>query len=117
MPEVATLDDAAWARCLGIVQAMLAQRPARLVRQFRLFVAVLRWLPALRYGAPLDRLEPARQDAVLRWFQDHPMPIVRKGFWGLKALIFMGYYGRAEAGPAIGYRPVFDGNAILAARR
>jgi hypothetical protein len=30
--------------------------------------------------------------------------LVRRGFWGLRTLILMGYYGRPAAAAAIGYR-------------
>ena len=32
------------------------------------------------------------------------MLAVRRGFWGLRTLVFMGYYARPEAAAAIGYR-------------
>ena len=36
--------------------------------------------------------------------QDAPLLLLRRGFWGLRTLIFMGYYGRDAARDAIGYR-------------
>ena len=62
------------------------------------------------------RLDGARQDAVLRFFQDAPIQLVRSGFWGVRTLIFIGCYGRPDAGADIGYSPSADGNAVLHAR-
>ena len=30
--------------------------------------------------------------------------LLRRGFWGLRTLVMLGYYGRPEAARAIGYR-------------
>jgi hypothetical protein len=66
-----------------------------------------------RFGRPFDRLAPARQDAVLRWFQDAPVRRLRQGFWGVKTLIYMGYYLRADIGAEIAYHPSRSGNDRL----
>lgn len=116
VPESASLDAEAGGRMLVLVEEALSTRPARTVRELALFLRVLRWLPALRYGRPLERLGPAAQDAALRWFQDSPVTLFRKGFWGVKTLVYLGYYGRPEAAPAIGYQPTTNGNRFLHAR-
>jgi hypothetical protein len=50
---------------------------------------------------------------VLRWFEDCPVGLLRKGFWGLKAMVFMGYYGQPETNELVGYAPELDGKARL----
>ena len=116
VPESTSLDAEACGRMLALVEETLATRPGRTVRELALFLRILRWLPALRYGQPLDRLGPAAQDAALRRFQDSPVPLFRKGFWGVKTLVYLGYYGRPEAAATIGYRPSTSGNRFLHAR-
>lgn len=116
VPESATLDDAARNRMVALVEEALAARSPRTLREIALFLFVLRWLPALRYGRPLDRLSAAGQDAALRWFQTSTVALFRKGFWGVKTLVFLGYYGRPEAADAVGYRPSRNGNQFLHAR-
>jgi len=101
---------------LALVGDTLATRPPAMQRQFGLFLDVLRWAPVLRYLRPFDRLDAPRQDAVLRWFQDCPLALVRSGFWGARTLVFLGCYGHPDAGAAIGYTPSKDGNAVLHAR-
>ncbi|MBI4867447.1 MAG: hypothetical protein HY816_10900 [Candidatus Wallbacteria bacterium] len=117
VPEVARLEPDDLGRFRAIVEEALAERPPALQRQFRLFLAVVRYAPAARYLVPFDWLDQTRQDAVLAWFQDCPVGLIRKGFWGLKSLVFMGYYGRAEVGVAIGYRPDPRGNERLRVAR
>ena len=116
VPESAamTLDDRG--AMLDLVDQALAARSPAMRRQFGLFLQVLRWSPVLRYLRPMERLGPHQQDAVLRAFQEAPVQLVRSGFWGVRTLIFIGYYGRPEVGPSIAYRPSRDGNAVLHAR-
>ncbi len=113
VPAAATLDGAGCERFAAIVRTALAGRPRSLQRQFVLFLSVVRWAPALRYGAPFDHLQPTAQDAALRWFIDAPLGKLRGGFWGLRALVFMGYYGQPEVWGAIRYAPSFSGNEFL----
>lgn len=113
VPGVAELDDASRAEFLALIEGFVDGRPAALRAQLFLFLSVLRWLPALLHGARFERLPPEAQDAFLRRVQDAPSALVRKGFWGVKALVFMGYYGRPAAGPSIGYRPSRTGNDLL----
>jgi hypothetical protein len=110
-PEVASLDAAGRARMLAIVDDALHDRPPAVRRQLGAFLSLVRLAPVLRYARPFDRLEKGRRTAVLRWFESCPVGLLRQGFWGLKALVFMGYYGQPEHWAEIGYAPDFDGRA------
>jgi hypothetical protein len=110
-PEAAAMDDAGRARMLAIVDSALMDRDPGTRKQLGNFLGLIRLAPTLRYGRPFDRLDPARREAVLRWFQDNPISLLRKGFWGLKTLVFMGYYGQPEHSAEIGYAPELDGRA------
>ena len=116
VPESASMAGSPRAQMLSLIDEALAARPPAMRRQFGLFLIVLRWAPLLRYLRPLDRLDPRRQDAALRWFQDCPIQAVRSGFWGVRTLIFIGYYGRPDVGRDLAYVPAADGNAVLHAR-
>lgn len=101
VPGLAGLDGAERDRVRAIIEHAIAMRPPAVQRQLDAFLTLLRWAPAVRYGRPFDRLPPAEQDAVLRWFQDAPLARVRAGFWGVKTLVSMGYYGRPGMGDTI----------------
>jgi hypothetical protein len=105
---VAALDEAGLSTMLGLIDRTLAERGEGVRRKLAAFLGVLRWGPALRYGRPFDALPPQRQDAVLRWFESAPLSPLRQGMWGLKSMVFMGYYARVEAWQEIGYAPAFD---------
>jgi hypothetical protein len=104
VPEAAALPPPEWEALRAIVEEALAERPAKLRRQVRLLVRIIDLASLARYGRPFAALDPARRAAVARAFQDAPLLLLRRGFWGLRTLIFMGYYGRPEAARAIGYR-------------
>jgi len=113
VPETTELDAAGLSRFFGIIDEALQGRPASVRRQFTTFLGLLRWAPVARYGSPLEKLRAERQYAVLRLFEDCPVGLFRKGFWGLKAMVFMGYYGQPETNELVGYAPDFDGRAGL----
>ncbi|OFV83518.1 MAG: hypothetical protein A2Y78_16415 [Acidobacteria bacterium RBG_13_68_16] len=113
VPAVADLDAAGRSRFVAIVSKALAERPRPIQHQFGLFLGVLRWAPFLRFGSPFDRLPPEDEDTVLRWFLDAPVAKLRSGFWALRALAFMGYYGQPEVWPSLRYTPSFRGNEML----
>lgn len=113
VPEVAALDEAGRARFRDIVAEALRLRPESVRRQFRLFLTVVRLLPVVRAGAPFTRLSATRQDAFLAWLQDRAPGRLRQGFWGLRTLVCMGYYGQTEVAPSLSYTPSFSGNEML----
>ena len=103
VPEAVNLDEPRWRELERVIEETLAARPRNLQRQLRLLLRGIEWLPVLRYSRRFSSLEPARQTRFLSYLQDHPMPLVRKGFFGLRTLALLGYYGRPEAARAIGY--------------
>jgi hypothetical protein len=104
VPEAISLDAGAWDDLERIVEEGLASRPDAIRRQLRLFVRLLDLLPVFRFGRTFRSLDPSRRTAFLLAVQDAPVLLLRRGFWGLRTLVYMGYYSRQEARDAIGYR-------------
>jgi hypothetical protein len=104
VPEAEGLDEGGWVELERIVEQGLASRPSAVRRQLRLFVRALDLLPLFRFGHTFRALDRQRRTRFLLAVQDAPLLLVRRGFWGLRTLIFMGYYGRPGAAAAIGYR-------------
>ena len=113
VPETADLDTVGMSRFIGLIDEALLERPPSVRRQFGIYLGLLRWAPLARFGGPFEKLSADRQDAVLRWFESCPVGLLRAGFWGLKVLIFMGYYGQPETNAVVGYAPQRDGRAGL----
>lgn len=104
VPQATRLAPDEWEELERIVAHAIAARPARLQRQLALLLRLLEWIPLLRYGRRLSGLEPARRAAFLVSLADSRLLVLRRGIWGLRTLILMGYYGRSAAARAIGYR-------------
>ncbi len=99
------LDEPSWLALEAQVEDLLELRPPALRRQLQLFLRAIEWLPVVRYGRTFAGLGDEQRSRVLRYLQDHPLERIRCGFWGLRTLAFLGYYGRPEGARAIGYRP------------
>lgn len=109
VPEAALLDAEGWAELEALVERALLQRPPRMRRQLVLFLRVIDLLALARCGRRFEQLDARRRVRILTALQDSPSLLVRRGFWGLRTLIFLGYYARASVAAEIGYRAHRDG--------
>ncbi len=105
VPEADELNDGEWGELVALVEESLSSRPAELRRQLRLFLRLVEWLPLFRYGRRFTSLEAGRRARFLAGLQNHRLDRIRVGFWGLRTLALLGYYGRSPAAAAIGYHP------------
>jgi hypothetical protein len=103
VPESAGLDENGWTELESIVETALSKRPAGMRRQLALFVRALDFLPRFRWLRPFSALGPERKARFLQRVQSSRVLLVRRGFWGLRTLVYMGYYARPEAYAEIGY--------------
>lgn len=109
VPEAVRLDEEAWNEVEQIVEQGLKSRPAAIRRQLRLLVRVLEVLPLLRFGKTFRSLDLERRTRFLLAIQDAPLLLVRRGFWGIRTLVYMGYYSRSAARAEVGYRATAAG--------
>ena len=103
VPGAKQLDESSWVELEEVVEDALEFRPPALRTQLQLFLRAIQWLPVLRYGRTFSALGDEQRCRVLSYLQDHPVERIRCGFWGLRTLAFLGYYGRPEGAHAIGY--------------
>jgi hypothetical protein len=66
-------------------------------------------LSVLRYGKVFGRLDADRRALLLGRLENSPVLLLRRGLWGLRTLVYMGYYGQPQVREAIGYRAHPDG--------
>lgn len=104
VPEAARLDEAGWAEVEAIIVRALEARPAAVRRQLGALIRVIGLLALVRYGRRFASLDAARRTALLSRLQDARLLLLRRGVWGLRTLVFMGYYARPAAAAEIGYR-------------
>ncbi|HVO49431.1 MAG TPA: hypothetical protein VMV60_00360 [Thermoanaerobaculia bacterium] len=104
VPEASALDDGGWGALEALVEKTLEPRPASVKRQLVLFIRTIEHLPRLRWGRGFSALTPDERTRFLSGLERAPSLLLRRGFWGLRTLVFLGYYARPEAAAAIGYR-------------
>jgi hypothetical protein len=104
VPETASLDDRGWSALEHTMETALAARDGRTRRQLTAFVRLLEVLPVLRHGRRLTQLPVRQRTAFLERIERSPLLLLRRGFWGVRTLIFMGYYTQPAIVSAIGYR-------------
>jgi len=103
VPEAERLSARGWEELERMVEHRLATQPAKTRRQVHLFIRVLQWLPLLRFGRTFTDLDAARRLRVLETVGDAPVLLLRRGVWGLRVLVQLGYYTQPHVAAEIGY--------------
>ena len=103
VPGASALDESGWSALEALVERTLAGRPVSVQRQLVLFVRAIEHLPRLRWGRSFTALAPESRTRFLSALEHAPVLLLRRGFWGLRTLVFLGYYARPEAAAEIGY--------------
>lgn len=103
VPETASMSEAEWQQFYAVIDRALAKRPTRMQRQLKLFVRIINLQSLLRYGRPLRQLSNEQRTTLLSDIEDSRLLLFRRGFWGIRTLVFMGYYARPQCSTALGY--------------
>lgn len=109
LPEAATFTEPDWQAMEALVGGTLAGKPPRMLRQLGLFVRIIGLLAVLRHRRGLGTIPDDQLRTLLESLERSPLLLIRRGVWGLRTLVFMGYYTRPEAATAIGYRATAAG--------
>lgn len=112
VPELETAEPREWTEIEAEIERALADRPPAMRRQLVSFVRLLDWWSRLRHGRRLTRLDPFKRMQLLEEFERHRVALLRRGMWGLRTLVFLGYYTRADVAAFIGYRAHKDGWSV-----
>ncbi len=104
VPEAAQLDDAGWTSFERLLDQAVRARPPAVARQLGAFLRLLGGWSRVRYGRPLGELAPPEATALLRGFAASPLLLLRRGVWGLRTLVFLGYYADEARAASLGYR-------------
>src|SRR5687768_9091117 len=103
VPEAAELTDTEWREFNTVIEHALSRRPAAMQRQLGLFLRILNLLSLTRFGRSLAALSLAKRTAFLHRIENSRLLLFRRGFWGVRTLVFMGYYARPSMSTALGY--------------
>ncbi|HYB10773.1 MAG TPA: hypothetical protein VEJ16_13980 [Alphaproteobacteria bacterium] len=116
VPEVKDAEDEVKNGLVSSVDHALALQTSTSRLLFKFLLFVLQWVTVPFTLHRLERLPPKWQDAVLEFFENAPLTVVRAGIWGVKTLIYLGYYGQESVERRIQYLPSkTDGNSKLEA--
>ncbi|GEP56633.1 hypothetical protein [Reyranella soli] len=109
VPETATASAQSIDAMVDAVDGQLQPRPRLQQIAFKLLLLGLGWMTLLPAGW---------QASLLHLLEAFPIRLVRVGIWGLKTLIYLGYYGQESVQQRINYLPSkLEGNVLLHARR
>jgi len=106
LPSSEALDEEGWIQAEAIIEGALASKPQGIKRQIRLFLRLVNILPVLSTGRTLVGLPLDRRAAFLRRLHRSPLMPLRRGLWGIRTLLFMGYYNQDRVRQEIGYGAV-----------
>ena len=109
IPETARAAEAEWRGLEDVVRTALAARPPRVRRQIALFVRLIDLAARARHRRGFAGLDTARATALLEGFADSRMLLFRRGVWGLRTLVMMGWYTNATVIAGLGYRATAAG--------
>jgi hypothetical protein len=104
VPEIAGATAAQWSALERLITQALAARPPAMRRQLGLFVRVLEAASRIRYRTGLAGLDTGRRTALLEAFAGSPLLLFRRGIWGLRTLVMLGWYTQPSVVSALGYR-------------
>jgi len=109
VPELRAAGPQHWTEIEAEIERALAQRPSAVRRQLASFLRLIDWFPLLRHGRRLTKLDSEKRSALLQSLERHPLLLIRRGIWGVRTLVFLGYYTRTDVAARIGYRAHPDG--------
>jgi len=109
VPAIALATAAERSALEAAVEHAVASRPPALRRQLALLLRAIAWLARLRYGRSLVRLSPAERDRLLTSLSSSRIALLRRGIWGLRTLVMLGWYTQPGVAASLGYRASAEG--------
>jgi hypothetical protein len=102
---------------LAAVDEELRPRPHLQQLEFKLLLFAIRWMTVPFTLHRFERLPGERQDRWLGFLENAPLTLLRVGIWGLKTLVFLGYYTQDGVLRRIVYVPSKEEGNVLLHRR
>jgi hypothetical protein len=118
VPESAGAPPQVTGPLLAAIDEELRPRPRLQQVEFKLLLLAIRWMTVPFTLRWFERLPAARQARWLRLLESAPLTLLRVGIWGLKTLVFLGYYTQDGVQRRILYLPSKEeGNVRLHLRQ
>jgi len=103
LPSPEALDEEGWREAEAIIEGALATKPASVKLQLRLFLRAVNLMPLVTTGKTLAALPIDQRARFLERIHRSPLLPLRRGLWGVRTLLFMGYYNQDRVRREIGY--------------
>ena len=117
VPESAGAPPEVTEPLLAAVDEELRPRPRLQQLEFKLLLFAIRWMTVPFTLHRFERLPGERQDRWLGFLENAPLTLLRVGIWGLKTLVFLGYYTQDGVLQRIVYVPSKEEGNVLLHRR
>jgi hypothetical protein len=104
IPETARATETEWLAVEDVVRHALAARPRKVRRQIALFVRLIDLAARARYRRGFAGLDQGRATAMLEGLAASRTLLFRRGVWGLRTLVMMGWYTNPSVVASLGYR-------------
>ena len=118
VPESAGAPPQVTGPLLAAIDEELRPRPRLQQLEFKVLLLAIRWMTVPFTLRWFERLPPERQVRWLRLLENAPLTLLRVGIWGLKTLVFLGYYTQDGVQRRILYLPSKEeGNVRLHLRQ
>ncbi len=103
VPRYQRFSDNQKKEAVKLIDRILASKPKSVISKIKLFLILIEMVSVVRGGRCFKNLSPEKQKKVLNFFFDSPLPLLRKGFWGINTLAKLGVYGQPSVYDEIGY--------------
>ena len=117
VPESAGAPPQVTEPLLAAVDEELRPRSRLQQLEFKLLLFAIRWMTVPFTLHRFERLPGERQDRWLSFLENAPLTLLRVGIWGLKTLVFLGYYTQDGVQQRIVYVPSKEEGNVRLHRR
>ena len=103
VPEIGKATPEQWAALEETLENALAQRSPALPRQLAAFLKLIAVAARFRFGRSLTRTPATDLSRFLEQLARSSIPMMRRGVWGLRTLVMLGWYTQPDVAATIGY--------------
>lgn len=104
VPRSQTLSTEEREAGLVLVNTLVGRMPQANQKKLRMFLLLIDLMSYIFMLRPFRKLPVVVQLRLLWFLFDGPVPLLRKGFWGLNSLAKLSVYGQPSIYPQIGYQ-------------
>lgn len=90
---------------LTLIDRFINEKPILIALKIIIFIYLIDLVSTFKFGKFFSYLTNEQKNKLLNSFFDSPIPLMRKGFWGINTLAKLGVYTQQSIYPDIHYYP------------